>query len=89
MTCIKTKCGKDAAVLCFPDVFEDQDDAGKMWRWEHHAFCGPTFLDEHGNPFECPPEDSPAWQAFERWWSRQGRARFGLQTDPPTPMELT
>lgn len=41
---------------------------GKLWRWEFHRYCGPTFLKKNGGPRRyIPNENHPVWEAFDKW----------------------
>jgi hypothetical protein len=42
---------------------------GREYRWEHHEYCGPTFLRKDGEPMKRQPgEHHPVWEAFNRWF---------------------
>lgn len=41
---------------------------GRLWRWEFHEYCGPTFLRKDGEARKhIPKENHPVWDAFEKW----------------------
>ena len=56
-------------------VFIDYADAegsavvnGRVWRWEFHEWCGPSFLRKDGEPRKCQcPTVKAVWDAFEKW----------------------
>ena len=46
---------------------------GRVYRFEWHAYLGPTFLRKDGEPLaRYPSERNPMWHAFNAWY-RQGR----------------
>ena len=55
-----------------PDAYGECTIAGKVWRWDFHWFCGPTFLRKDGEPLKNQPgERHPVWDKFAEWLKTQ------------------
>lgn len=49
---------------------------GRVWRWEHHNWGGPVWLNKDGSERKRQPgERHPVWKAYERWLKRRERAK--------------
>lgn len=65
--------------FCFIDYADGEGQAvvnGRVWRWEFHEYCGPTFLRADGEPRKCQcPTVEAVWRAFEKWHRAYEKAK--------------
>lgn len=56
---------------CIVTVSDGSGEAvvnGRKWRWDHHNYCGPLWLNKDGSERKRQPgENHPVWKAYNRW----------------------
>lgn len=63
--------GGNPVIVTVPDGEGSAVVNGRKWRWTHHRWTGPSFLNADGSDRKRQPGvNHPVWKAFDRWLKR-------------------